>query len=153
MANLKQIEKYLKNKNLPFKVVDLGGEIFTVAGVVKESGINEDEIVKTLVVRSNNGFIALALCGNDRVDFKKIRRLFGPKCELAKPEEVLKVAGVPVGAVCPILFNIPIYIDIRVLNLKHVHMGSGDLTCGLEMKLKDLLSTIGDYQVEELALA
>lgn len=152
MANLEQIEKYLKRKKLPYRVIDLGSEVFTVKGV-KEAGVDEDEIVKTLIVRSNDGFVALAVRGKDRVDFKKVRKLFGSKSELAKAEEVEKVAKVPVGAVCPILLNILIYIDKRVLTLEHVHMGSGDLTRGLEMKLEDFLEAIGDYQVEEFALA
>ena len=96
-------------------------------------------------------YFALVLRGKDRIDFKKVRRLFGRKSDLAKPEEVKKVAGVPVGAVCPILLDIPIYIDRVAMSLKHVNMGSGDLTKELEMDLKDLLSAIGEYEVVNLS--
>lgn len=164
MANIKQIQKYLQRKRLDYKVIDLDKEAFTVADVVK-AGIKTDDIVKTLVVRtdsvdercvpeSSKGrssyFIALALCGNDRLDFKKVRAIFGSKTELAKPEEVLRVVGVPVGAVCPVKIGIPVYIDRKVLDLKNVHMGSGDLKHGLEMKLGDLLKAVGEYKFEEL---
>ena len=185
MANLVSIENYLKKLGLRYKVIDLGKDlpagkagVFTVAGVQK-SGVNEGEIVKTLIVRApnisyfssssaflhskgeytgqaNDNFVALVVRGKDRVDFKKVRKLFGPstslraKCELAKAEEVKRVAKVPVGAVCPILLDVPIYVDENVLKLEHVHMGSGDLTKGLEMDLKDLLKAVGDYQVEVL---
>ncbi len=149
MANLLQIAKHLQQKKLPFKVIDLAREAFTVADVV-DSGIRVDDVVKTLIVRTNNHFVALALRGDDRVDFKKVRKLFGSKSELAKPEEVLKVVGVPIGAVCPVLVGIPLYFDRKVMDLENVHMGSGDLMHGLEMKLKDLLEAIGEYQIEEL---
>lgn len=168
MANLKQIEKYLKSKKIPYKVIDLGDQVFTVKGVV-ETGVDEDEIIKTLIVgvpnfhigfesgrhkikRSfkNVQFVALAVRGKDRVDFKKVRKLFGNKSELAKPDEVLKVAGVSVGAVCPILLEIPVCFDRKVMGLKRVNMGSGDLRCGLEMKLFDLLRAVGTYEVEDL---
>src|SRR3990167_6645853 len=178
MANLGKIEKYLKDKKINHKISDLGGEVYKVEDVIKV-GVNPDEILKTLIVRVESSkesdrqnmrrsfkkvqFIALVVRGKDRVDFKKVRRLFGPstsfrvKCELAKPEEVQKVAGVPVGAVCPILLGIPIYIDKKVfqtflrssnksaglknaMGLRHVNMGSGDLTKELEMEFKDLLS-------------
>lgn len=159
MANLAQIEKYLKTLQLPYrlvslssnKVVDLNEEAYTVDDVVK-SGIDPDDVVKTLIIRTNDDFIALALLGNDRVDFKKVRAKFGGKSELAKPDEVLKVVGVPVGAVCPILVGVPIYIDRQVINLDNVHMGSGDLMHGLEMKLKDLILTVGRYQLEDFAI-
>ncbi|OGD83334.1 hypothetical protein A2165_04290 [Candidatus Curtissbacteria bacterium RBG_13_40_7] len=149
MANLKQIEAFLKKKKLEFKVIDLGGEVSTVEGVTK-TGVDEGEIVKTLIVRTNEHFVALAVRGKDRVDFKRVRRLFGSKSELAKPDEVQKITGVPVGAVCPILIDIPLYFDQKVLNLKHVHMGSGDLTKGLELEISDLLKAAGKYQVEDL---
>ncbi len=163
MANLVQIEKYLRGRKLPYKVVELGNKAYTVGDVVK-SGVDLDEVVKTLVVRGTKSvtgiksikgikgqqFVALALRGKDRLDFKKIRSMFGPYSELAKPDEVLKVIGVPVGAVCPILVGIPLYLDKNVMDLKNVHMGSGDLEYGLEMKLSDLLVAIGNYGVEEL---
>ena len=157
MANLQQIEKYLKEKKIPYNIIDLGGEVYTVGDVVK-SGVEEGEIVKTLVIRANDDFVALTVRGKDRVDFKKVRRLFGPStslrvnCELARPEEVLKICGVPVGAVCPILIEVPLFFDQRVMDLKHVNMGSGDLTKGLEMELSDLLSAVGKYQIEDLVL-
>lgn len=84
MANLIQIEKYLKQLKLPYNVVDLDQEAFTVSDVVR-AGIDQDEVVKTLIVRFGlNKFVALALQGDDRVDFKKVRRLLGSKPELAR---------------------------------------------------------------------
>lgn len=150
MANLVQIEKHLQQQELPYEVIDLSQEAFTVADVV-DAGIKVDEVVKTLIVRVGDGsFVALALRGNDRVDFKKVRKLFGSKAELAKPEEVLRVVCVPIGAVCPVLVGIPIYIDAKVMDLQNIHMGSGDLMHGLEMRLKDLLKAIGEYRLEEI---
>ncbi len=149
MANLKQIKRYLVSKKLPHKVFDLEACVYTVKGVV-ETGVEADEIVKTLIIKTNEHFAALAIRGKDRLDFKKVRRLFGSKSELAKPNEVLKVCEVGVGAVCPILLGIPVYFDKRVMNLKNVNLGSGDLTCGLEMDLADLLKAVGKYQVEDL---
>jgi len=151
MANLVQITDYLNAKKIKYEVADLGGEIFTVKEVTK-AGIKEDDIVKTLVVHTNGGFVALAIRGKDRIDFKKVRRLFGSKSELAKPEEVKKIIGVPVGAVCPILIEVPLYLDRKVMSLKHINMGSGDLTKGLELELTDLLTIIGKYTIEDLVL-
>lgn len=151
MANLTQIQEYLQHKKLPYKTVKLTEKVYKVSDVVK-SGIDLACVVKTLVVRTNDGFIALALRGNDRVDFKKVRVKFGSKSELAKPDEVLEVVGVPIGAVCPILLEVPIYIDKKVMSLKNVHMGSGDLEYGLEMSLHNLLGAVSKYEVFGFAL-
>ena len=149
MANLKQIEEYLRAKKLPYELIDLGGQVFTVEGV-KEVGVLEDQIVKTLIIRTNDNLVALAVRGKDRVDFKKIRKLFGSKSGLARANEVEKVVKVPIGAVCPILLDIPLIFDQKVMDLKHVNMGSGDSTRGLEMDFADLLNAVGEYQIEDL---
>src|SRR3989344_9328084 len=190
MANLKQIEKYLHKLKLPYKVIDLGEEVFTVRGAVA-SGVDAEEIVKTLIMnlhgitpmvssfssltrpdlwlgkassldlrlegiklgkikyqnvqRSFNNliFATLAIRGKDRLDFKKVRKLFGSKAELAKSDEVLKVCGVPIGAVCPILLDISVFFDQKVMNLSRVNMGSGNLKHGLEIDLPNLLKAVG----------
>lgn len=167
MANLRKIEKRLKDLNLNYSFIDLGGEIFRVEDVIK-AGIDPDEVVKTLLVRSvvkptfakasrgwaglefKTEYNALAVRGRDRLDFKKVRRIFGPKTDLAKTDEVKKVVGVPVGAVCPIEIGVPVYFDRKVLELKNVNLGSGDLTRGLDMKLADLIKAVGEYQVADL---
>ncbi len=157
MANLKQIERFLKDKKIAYEVIDLGGEVFTV-DEVKKSGVKEGDIVKTLVIRVDDDFVALAVRGQDRLDFRKVRKHFGPStslrvnCELAKPEEVEKAVGVPVGAVCPILIGLPLYIDKEVMELAHINMGSGDLKFGLEMEFADFLKAIEEFQVEDLVL-
>ena len=166
MANLGEIEKHLKKLGIDYKIIDLGGEIFRVEDVVKV-GVNPDEVVKTLLVRTPNNpqnlkwdkiqrsfknvpFVALAIRGRDRLDFKKVRRIFGPKTDLAKPEEVKEVVGVPVGAVCPIVIEVPVYFDQHVMDLKNVNLGSGDLTKGLDMTLADLLKAVGEYKTMDL---
>lgn len=157
MANLDKIEKHLKELGVDYQIIDLGGEKFRVEDVIGV-GIKADEIVKTLVIRSDvkrglefkTEFNALAVRGKDRLDFKKVRRLFGPKTDLAKPEEVKKVVGVPIGAVCPILIGVSVFIDSKVLDLKQVNLGSGNLTRGLDMQLADLLKAIGNYKTADL---
>lgn len=55
MANLQQIESFLKKRGTEYKVIDLGGEIYKVADVIA-AGVEREEVVKTLLVRTNNDF-------------------------------------------------------------------------------------------------
>lgn len=159
MANLAQIERYLKKTGVRYELINLGGEVFRVEDVIR-AGVNPDEVVKTLVVRSvvkrglefKTEFNALAIRGQDRLDFKKVRRIFGSKTDLAKPDEVQKIVEVPVGAVCPILVGIPVNFDKKVMTLAHVNLGSGDLTRGLAMDFDDLIKAVGEYRVEDLTI-
>lgn len=167
MANLKKIEKRLESLNLNYRFIELGGEIFRVEDVVK-AGVNPDKVVKTLLTRSvvkppfakasdgwrglefKTEYNALAIRGRDRLDFKKVRRLLGTETDLAKAEEVKEVVGVSVGAVCPIEIGVPVYFDQKVMDLKNVNLGSGDLTKGLDMKLSDLVKAVGEHKVADL---
>ena len=166
MAYLARIEKHLKRLGIKYQIIDLGAEIFRVEDVVK-AGVKAHEVVKTLLVKTPNNpenlkwdknlrsfvnvpFVACAIRGAERLDFKKIKRLLGSGAKLAKPDEVREIVGVPVGAVCPILIGIPLYFDQKVMKLKNVNLGSGDLTKGLDVSLADLLHAVGEYQVVEL---
>lgn len=158
MANFIQIEKYLMKQKIPYEIIDLGGEVFRVEDVVKV-GIKAEEIVKTLIVRCEKDsirgmqtkYVALALRGGDRLDFKKVRRFFGGKATLASADEVLEIAGVPVGAVCPIGVRVPVFFDEKAMKLETVNMGSGDLTKGLDMKFADLLKVVGEYKIIDVS--
>lgn len=138
MAKLNEIKQLLAIKELDYEILD-------------DDGSGGENGVKTLIVRVTGGFIALCLRLEDRVDFRKVSKNFGNKSELASADEVLKVTGVPAGAVCPILLEIPIYLDRSVLELEGVEMGSGALGKSLRMELKDLLVII-KYEVKDLAL-
>lgn len=157
MAKFKEITGRLNSIGVNYEIIDFGREVSRVEDVIG-FGINPEETVKTLIIRAEKFeslqfktvFIALAVRGGDRLNFKKIKRHFGTKAELAKPEEVLKVVGVPVGAVCPVLVGVPLYFDRSALKLKRVNLGSGDLTKGLNIDMDDLLKAAGDYQAADL---
>ena len=149
MANFIQIKQLLEKEGLKFKAINLPSAAFTVEDVVRLSGgeVNPQEIVKTLIVKTKSGqFVACVLKGKDRLDKKKLAFY-----RLATSKEVLQIAQVEVGAVCPILIGIPIIIDEKVRSQKRVNMGSGDLHKGLELHLADLLTLLPNHRFQHLA--
>ena len=97
----KEIENYLKQKGVEYKVIDLPDTAVSVEDVVRLSGgqVKEEEIIKTLIVKTKTGdFVGRILQGKDRLKREVMDRL-------ATKEEVLQIAGVEVGAVCPILLE------------------------------------------------
>ena len=148
MAKFDEIENYLKQKGVEYKVIDLPDTTVSVEDVVRLSGgqVKEEEIIKTLIVKTKTGdFVGRILQGKDRLKREVMDRL-------ATKEEVLQIAGVEVGAVCPILLGIPMIIDKKVANLARVNMGSGDHLKGLEINLPDLLKVLDDFRIEEISL-
>lgn len=148
MAKFDQIENYLKQKGVGYKVINLPDTAVSVEDVVRLTNgqIREEEIIKTLIVKNKQGeFIACVLQGKDRLKREVMERL-------ATKEEVFQIAGVEIGAVCPILLGIPLLIDTKVARLQRVNMGSGDHLKGLEMDFEGLLKSLQDFRIEEISI-
>lgn len=146
MARFIDIEKYLEEKGIEYKVIDLPEIAVSVADVVRLSGgrIKEEEIIKTLIIKTIKGtFLGCILRGQDKLKRDIMDRL-------ATKDEVLQITGVEIGAVCPILLDIPILIDKKATKLQKVNMGSGDHLKGLEMNFRDLLKLLTNYKIEEI---
>jgi len=142
----------LVEAGVKYRLVELQDRAYTVSDVVKFSGGNLkiDEICKTIIMKDSKGYYAVLLRGSDRIDFKKLKELRGKNPKIAKGSEVSKVAGVEPGAVCPILLEIPLFVDPTVLELKRINFGSGHHLYGLEMDPQDL-SKVVDYSVKNVS--
>jgi len=86
--------------------------------------------------------------GSDKIDFKKLKSLIG-KSSVASREEVHAVTGVEPGAVCPLLLDVPVIVDGRVLSLEKLNFGSGDHLYGIEIASGDLRRVL-EYRLAEI---
>jgi prolyl-tRNA editing enzyme YbaK/EbsC (Cys-tRNA(Pro) deacylase) len=111
--------------------------------------ISPEEICKTILVKQKTRYYAVFLRGADKIDFKKLKDVIG-KVSIASRKEVVEVTGVEPGAVCPLLVDIPVLVDRRVLRLKKLNFGSGDHLFGVEIASGDLICVL-DYRLVEIA--
>lgn len=148
MAALAAIQEFLEKEGIGYKLITLSEKAVSYDDVVRLAGgqIKMEEIVKTLIVKDKKGeFIACVLPGKERLNSEVMERL-------ATRDEVKEIAGVDIGAVCPILLGIPVVLDARVSTLERVNMGSGDHLKGLEIGVEDLLKVLPEYRIEEITL-
>ncbi len=146
-----RVQELLDEKNIPYRIIELKERAVTVNDVIEysKSDINPDEICKTILVKQWKQYYALFLRGADKIDFKKLKSLIG-KASIASREEVLQVAGVEPGAVCPILLDVPLIVDVRVLELEKLNFGSGNHLYGVEMASRDF-SRVVNYRLADIA--
>jgi prolyl-tRNA editing enzyme YbaK/EbsC (Cys-tRNA(Pro) deacylase) len=140
-----EAERFLTERGIPYRLIDLTDRAMTIADVLRFSrgDFPAEEVCKTIIMRDSEGRgYAFFLQGNDRVDFLKAKGATGKKLRVASPDEVRKAAGVDPGAVCPLLLQIPLFVDIRVTRLYHVNFGSGHHLHGIEMTTTDLLRVV-----------
>ncbi len=138
---MEPIEKFLKEKNIPYKLIQLEQVAYTVDEVIAyaKGDIRPEEICKTIILKGKKTGqkAAVLLLGNERIDFSKAKKVFNEEMCVADREEVKIVSGVDAGAVCPFLLTIPLFVDEKALALEKINCGSGNHLYGLEFKTVD----------------
>ncbi|MBI4193077.1 MAG: YbaK/EbsC family protein [Candidatus Colwellbacteria bacterium] len=140
------IEHLLREKGVPYALIPLAKQAFTVEDVVKYAGVPvpRDEICKTIITEGEKSGKrrAIFLRGGDRIDRAKAKRIFGESVGMADADGVREASSVEPGAVCPFMLRVPLYVDERVLRLHKANSGSGDLRHGLEFTLENFKKAV-----------
>ena len=97
----------------------------TIEEVTAFLKVPADKVVKTLVVRGEEGLVALLVRGDHQLNEVKAGKLPGVlnPLEFASDAEIRTVLGCGVGSLGPVGLNIPVYADRSVANL-------ADFVCG-----------------------
>ncbi len=139
--NLLRAIKKLKNLKIPYRLLEFPDVAKTSDDVARMGDVDAKEIVKTLLVKTDdNRIYALVLPGMKRLDNKKVRELLKAKnLRLLNEDELKENTPFIPGEVCPILVEkISIYIDKTVFETEKINFGSGDLYFGIEINSKDI---------------
>jgi prolyl-tRNA editing enzyme YbaK/EbsC (Cys-tRNA(Pro) deacylase) len=136
------IERFLTSKNISYTLVELADISFTVDDVLRLSKgkLKKEEVCKTIIIRGRKTeqLIGILLRGEDRLDFKKVKRFLGEEVAIASADEVKEVSGVEPGAVCPFLLSCPLFVEERMRELSTFNCGSGHHLYGLECAVEDI---------------
>ena len=127
----------------------------TVETAAQAVGALPQQIIKSLLFLVEGQPVLAITCGTGTVDRRAIGALFGvgrKKVKLASPDEVLEIAGYPVGAMPPFahLQPLPTLIDRQVLQQAFVYGGGGGECALLRLAPEELLRVTG-AQVLDLA--
>ena len=85
-------------------------------------------IVKSLLLRTENGFILCLVSGDKRCSLNKIKKVINLKdVSMANADEVKSQTGFSIGGVSPIanLKKIPILIDLSLSRFEYVYAAAG----------------------------
>ena len=119
----------------------------TVEQVAAFLKVDPPEIIKTMLFRSESGYIAALVRGDHEVNTAKLQRAAKvTKLELASPSEIEKVSGGPVGFTGPIGLPVRVIADIAVQAMRNFVTGGNRL----DLHLKGVNSG-RDFQPESWA--
>lgn len=148
------IEKKLKEKDIPFRLIKLNQAAISVEDVVTFSNgeVALNEICKTVIVkgRKTGKRYGVLMQGIDKISFSKLKKTLGEEMTMGDVTDVKEVAGVEPGAVCPFLLIVPLLVDIKIEGMKRMNCGSGEHLFGLEFNRNDLKKGV-EYIVGDFA--
>ena len=141
-----RVKRILTNKNIEFEEFEHEA-VYTSEQAAKVRGLRSaKQGVKAMIFKIDTGnFILVLNPGDKRVDTKKIAELEHTKqLSMAKPEEVQKVAGVPIGAVPPFGLDTVLrtYLNEELLENEYVYFNPGSHTKTIKMKAVDILKAL-----------
>ncbi len=126
----------------------------TIAAVSAFLNIPADQIVKTLLYRVGNEYMAVLIRGDHELNEIKLTRLLNVnEVELASPEEVTRLTQAPVGFAGPIgLSSIRIVADHAVQVMKNFVVGANEADhhyCNVNLDRDFTLHTVADLRTAQ----
>src|SRR5258708_7672867 len=90
-------------------------------------GIRAAQIAKTLALSVGGRAVLAVVCGDSRLDNKKVKAVLGGKATMLAPEEAATITGHVLGGVCPfgLATPMPIYCDLQLRAFDEVVPGAG----------------------------
>jgi len=108
----------------PFKQVATPGAS-TIDQVSQFLNVTPQNLVKTILFRTGNGFLAALVRGDHEVNVAKVRRAAKAETlEMATAEEIQAQTGGPLGFSGPVALKVPVYADFAVQGMVNFVTGA-----------------------------
>jgi Cys-tRNA(Pro) deacylase len=137
LENVRRVIEFCERKDL-----DVDFKVHSKSETAEESAQKTDielnQIVKTLVFKAGDKFIAVLCPGDKRVDEQKLEDITGEEVRMANPSEVRDKTGYVIGGVSPFDLDIPVYMEKSLLEQKKVKPAAGSRVIGLEITPESL---------------
>lgn len=123
-------------KGIPCEVIEHEQSGSSSETAAKALGVDVAAVIKTLVLKTDQGFAVAIIAGDERLDFKAVAERLGcRKVRLASSDQVKEFSGYEVGGVPPIVFDGKghVLVSRRVLSQEVVIGAAGDAFHGLKL--------------------
>jgi len=149
-----KVVEILKDLNIKYERI-VHGSVYTMDEAEKACGHTQEEGVKTLLLKSENNDLYLAvLRGDHRLDFKKVIGLIGVKGIKMADIKDLEYLGVKQGALVPFGYqkHLPVLLDLSIAQTKFSYINPGVNTETFKLESKDLIEAVTSWSSSIIAL-
>jgi Cys-tRNA(Pro) deacylase len=138
---VKRAEKSLKDFDRSLGVIILKNTARTAQDAAKALDCNVGAIVKSLLFKTDYGFILCLVAGDKRCSLNKLRKIKNQKdISMASPEEVKSQTGYTIGGVSPVghLNKVEIFIDKSLERFRDLFAAAGHPNCVFKINFGDI---------------
>jgi Cys-tRNA(Pro) deacylase len=149
---VKRAEKFLKDFDKSLQVIILENSARTAQDAAAALDCNVGAIVKSLLFKTDDGFILCLVAGDKRCSLNKLKKIKDKKdVFMASPEDVKFQTGYTIGGVSPIghLKKIEIIIDNSLERFNELFAAAGHPNCVFKINFKDI-QKITNGKVEDI---
>ncbi len=137
------LERLIREGAINATIIEPGVPTPTVPDAARALGVEERQIIKSLLFQAKTGDVVLAvLAGASRVRRQRLRDVTGLRgLEMADPATVLERTGYPAGGTPPVghVTTFPVVIDAGVLELPVVFGGGGRIDSLLRIGPREIV--------------
>lgn len=143
MKTFVEISEKLRGLGIDFEVITFTDEVIAARETDTSVDHNYDPktAVKTLVIKTKNGFKAVALKGSEKIDGILLENMVG-KWSVINEKTLLDEFGFVPGTVCPLALEIPMIIDESLLSMPVWSMGTGEVKKGFNIKRDEIIKVL-----------
>ena len=136
----KNLEKLLKQNKVKYEVVE-HRKVFTAFDSAETQDIKLTEVAKAVLLKGKKNLYLAVLPAGNNCDFKALSKLTGDRVSMAKEKDISTKLKTKVGLIAPFgsLFQLPMFIDKKLLKNKKINLPAGSYTESVEMNVKDYL--------------
>jgi prolyl-tRNA editing enzyme YbaK/EbsC (Cys-tRNA(Pro) deacylase) len=137
-----QLRATLSSMHVWYRFIEFDEPVKTVEQAAKK--VQAEKIAKSIVMVDSNGEPVLAIVpARSMVSHRKLKELLGVRdVRLANAQEVLDYSGYPAGGVPPFNRIKRVLLDQQLLKDETAIVGGGDINKLLEIRTKDVLTTL-----------
>ena len=138
---VKRAETALKEFDEKLSVISLTESARTAKEAAASLGCEVGAIVKSLLFKTNEGFILGLVAGDKKASLNKLKKLLNSKdVSMASAEEVKKITGYTIGGVSPVglLNKVDVMIDDSLERFESLFAAAGHPNCVFKINFIDL---------------
>ena len=138
---VKRAEKFLKDFDQSLEVIILENSARTAQDAATALDCNVGAIVKSLLFKTDDGFILCLVAGDKRCSLNKLKKIKNKKdISMASPEDVKSQTGYTIGGVSPVghLNKIEIFIDKSLKRFNDLFAAAGHPNCVFKINFKNI---------------